>query len=64
MNKNGQKAVTKILLGIYLAVLTWIIVFKMQVNLFSISQMRHRSINLVPFHASAITNGKINKLVI
>lgn len=59
MNKFGQKAMTKTLLAIYLVALTWIIVFKMQLNPFSISRMPYRRMNLVPFAASVITNGKI-----
>ncbi len=53
-----EKKVTFILLGIYLILLTWIILFKMQ---FSISQIGHiRSLNLIPFGASVIVNGKLD----
>lgn len=51
-----EKKVTFILLVIYLILLTWIILFKTQ---FSISHIGHiRSLNLIPFGASAIVNGK------
>lgn len=53
-----EKKVTFILLGIYLILLTWIILFKTQ---FSISQIGHiRSLNLIPFGASVIVNGKLD----
>lgn len=50
--------ITTALLCIYLVIVTWIILFKMQ---FSISSMPHyRNINLVPFAGSVIVNGKIH----
>lgn len=53
-----EKITTFILLGIYLILLTWIILFKTQ---FSISQIGHiRSLNLIPFGASVIVNGKLD----
>lgn len=53
-----EKKATFILMGIYLILLTWIILFKMQ---FSISQIgRIRSLNLIPFGASVIVNGKLD----
>ena len=43
-----QKTLTKILLAAYLALLTWIILFKLG---FSLADLEHmRSINLIPFH--------------
>ncbi len=54
--KNKLK-LTKILLVIYVLILTWIIVFKMQ---FSMEHLPYiRSINLIPFAESVIINGKI-----
>ena len=48
----------KILLIIYIILLTWIIVFKMQ---FSFKHLPYiRSINLIPFGESVILNGKID----
>lgn len=54
----GSKNVTLGLLIIYLVVLTWIILFKMEFNLKLLLGMNLRSINLIPFAGSAIVNGK------
>lgn len=51
-----NKKITSILLGIYIILLTWIIVFKMQL---SWNFPYIRSINLIPFAESVIVNGKI-----
>lgn len=54
---SKQKIITKWLLIVYLLVLTWIILFKMQ---FSMEKLDYiRSINLIPFNKSTITNSKI-----
>lgn len=53
-----SKKVTTGLLIFYLAVLTWIIVFKMA---FSAEQLpRLKSVNLIPFGESVIVNGKLS----
>ncbi len=53
-----KKSITIILFGIYLIILTWIILFKTE---FSISDIGHiRSVNLIPFGASVIVNGKMD----
>lgn len=52
-----KNKILKILLVIYVIIITWIIVFKMQ---FSIQHLPYiRSINLIPFGESVIVNGKI-----
>lgn len=52
-----QKLLTTCLLIVYLLILTWIIIFKMQ---FSIQELdRFRGINLIPFHESVIVNNRI-----
>lgn len=52
-----SKKITLALLLFYLAALTWVILFKLQ---FSLEGLPHiRNINLIPFGASAIVNGKI-----
>lgn len=43
-----QKRITKVLLGSYLALLVWIILFKLGFSLADLEQQR--SINLIPFH--------------
>ena len=55
--KKEQK-LTKILLGIYLILLTWLILFKMQLPLNG--WVPYRSINLIPFGASVIVNGTVD----
>lgn len=53
-----KNKVTITLSGIYLIILTWIILFKMQL---SMSDFGHiRSVNLIPFDASVIVNGKMD----
>lgn len=55
--KKEQK-LSKILFAVYLVILTWIILFKMQV---SIGDLPHiRNINLIPYGQSVIVNGKID----
>ncbi len=54
--KNKNK-LTSILLGIYVILISWIIVFKMQFNFEHLPYIR--SINLIPFGESVIINGKI-----
>ncbi|BAH05485.1 VanZ family protein [Clostridium kluyveri] len=56
-NKIKQQPLTTCLLVVYLLILTWIIVFKME---FSIQELdRFRGINLIPFHESVIVNNRI-----
>lgn len=59
MKKIHGRNVTKGLLFIYLLVLTWIILFKMQINIFDL-KIEYRNINLIPFQGSVIKNGKID----
>lgn len=53
-----KRKLTCILFAIYLIILTWIIVFKMQFSLDK-GLPYIRSINLIPFAESVIVNGKI-----
>lgn len=55
--KKEQKC-TRILLGIYLILLTWLILFKMQLPLDG--WVPYRSINLIPFGASVVVNGTVD----
>lgn len=57
MMENRQK-ITRGLAFIYLVILTWIIVFKMQFSFESLPKIRN--INLVPFGESVIVNGKVD----
>ena len=55
--KRGQ-TLTLILSLVYLVLLTWIILFKTQFSLAALGE--YRSVNLIPFGASVITNGTID----
>lgn len=54
---NRKLNITKVLLLIYVIILTWIILFKMQFDLEHLPYIR--GINLIPFGESVIVNGKI-----
>lgn len=53
--ETKQRSLTVILLVVYLLLLTWIILFKMQFFILD----HYRSVNLIPFHGSTIVNGRI-----
>lgn len=58
MKKNKPFQITQFLTILYVILLTWIILFKMQ---FSLSDLPHfRNLNLIPFGESVIINGKID----
>lgn len=48
-----------IIFGIYLFLLTWLILFKFSISIEQISQLNIRNINLIPFKESVIVNGKL-----
>lgn len=56
--RNKMKKLTEILLIIYLIVLSWIILFKMQFDISFLKNMNFRSINLIPFADSLVVNGR------
>jgi glycopeptide antibiotics resistance protein len=56
-DNNVTNKVTTVLFIIYLIVLFWILLFKLGVRF---SYMGTRSVNLIPFGASSISNGKID----
>ncbi len=56
MNHKNQKIITKILFIIYLMILTWIILFKMQTDFSQLVNTGYRNINLIPFQGSLETN--------
>lgn len=53
-----HKRVTSILFIVYFLLLTWIIVFKMELSMSNL--VAERSINLIPFKESVIVNGKVS----
>lgn len=56
--ETKQHILTTCLLIVYLIILTWIILLKMQ---FSMQELDHfRGVNLIPFHKSVISNNRID----
>lgn len=53
-----HKRVTSILFIVYFLLLTWIIVFKMELSMSNL--VAEKSINFIPFKESAIVNGRIS----
>lgn len=58
--ENKMKKLTGILLVVYLIVLSWIILFKMQFDISLLKNMNLRSINLIPFAGSLVVNGRVD----
>lgn len=52
--------ITKGLFIVYIIILTWIILFKMQFDISSLEAMNLRNINLVPFAGSLIVNNRVD----
>lgn len=56
-DSKRQSTVSKVVCGIYLILLVWLILFKFNVN---ITDLDHsRSVNLIPFGESMIVNGQL-----
>ncbi|MFL8709297.1 VanZ family protein [Clostridioides sp. GD02377] len=58
--KARKYNITKGLFIVYIIILTWIILFKMQFDISSLEAMNLRSINLVPFAGSLIVNNRVD----
>ncbi|HBE9317395.1 TPA: glycopeptide resistance protein VanZ1 [Clostridioides difficile] len=58
--KSRKHSITKGLFIVYIIVLTWIILFKLQFDISSLETMNLRSINLVPFAGSLIINNRVD----
>jgi glycopeptide antibiotics resistance protein len=54
------KILSRGLLALYLVILIWAVLFKLKFNISSVFDYHHRSLNLIPFAAPSIVNGKIN----
>jgi glycopeptide antibiotics resistance protein len=54
------KILSRGLLVLYLVTLTWMVLFKLTFNISRVLNYHHRSLNLVPFGASKIVNGRID----
>lgn len=55
-----SKKLTQILFIVYLIVLSWIILFKMELDISLLCKMNLRSVNLIPFAGSLLVNGKVD----
>lgn len=53
-----ERNIARILLVIYLILLTWVVLFKMQTSLWNLGEFR--SLNLVPYGKSAVVNGRVD----
>lgn len=58
--KARKYNITKGLFIVYIILLTWIILFKMQFDISSLEAMNLRNINLVPFAGSLIVNNRVD----
>lgn len=56
---KDERRATKVLFAVYLFFLTWIILFKTELNIGEmIAATRFRSVNLIPFASPALRNGR------
>ena len=54
------KSLYRLLLGLYLLILIWLIILKLTFNISKIINLHHRSLNLIPFAAPSMIHGRIN----
>jgi len=57
LETKKQKNVSIVVFGIYLVLLSWLILFKFSINFSNLGHIRN--INLIPFHEPLIINGKV-----
>lgn len=57
---NEAKILSRGLLALYLVILIWLVLFKLQFNISSVFNYHHRSLNLNPFAVPLYVNGRIN----
>ena len=55
-----RKILSRGLLALYLVILIWLVLFKFKFNISSVLDYQHRNLNLVPFAAPSIVDGKTN----
>ncbi|MDQ7096710.1 glycopeptide resistance protein VanZ-A [Desulfosporosinus sp. PR] len=55
-----RKILSRGLLALYLVILIWLVLFKLQYNILSVFNYHHRSLNLNPFAFPLNLNGRIN----
>lgn len=54
------KVISRVLFAIYVFMLIWLVIFKLNFNIFEIFDNTHRSLNLIPFGAPKRVNGVIS----
>lgn len=57
------KILSRGLLALYLMMLIWLVLFKLQYNILSVFNYHHRSLNLIPFAAPSIVNGSYGEMI-
>jgi glycopeptide antibiotics resistance protein len=57
------KILSRGLLVLYLVILIWLVLFKLQFNISSVLNYHHRSLNLIPFAAPSIVNGSFREMI-
>ncbi|WP_026574226.1 glycopeptide resistance protein VanZ-A [Bacillus sp. UNC438CL73TsuS30] len=57
------KIVSRGLLALYLVILIWLVLFKLQYNILTVFTYHHRSVNLIPFAAPSIVNGSFGEMI-
>lgn len=57
------KILSRGLLALYLMILIWLVLFKLEYNILSVLNYHHRSLNLIPFAAPSIVNGSFGELI-
>ena len=57
------KILSRGLLALYLVILIWLVLFKLQYNILSVFNYHHRSLNLIPFAAPSIVNGSVREMI-
>jgi glycopeptide antibiotics resistance protein len=57
------KIVSRGLLALYLVILIWLVLFKLQYNILSVFTFHQRSLNLIPFAAPSIVNGSYREMI-
>lgn len=58
--KKENTCVTGILLAVYLVILTWVILCKMQTDFVQLAETQYRNVNLVPFAASLMKGERVD----
>ncbi|MGG3692982.1 glycopeptide resistance protein VanZ-A [Heyndrickxia ginsengihumi] len=57
-----EKILSRGLLVLYLVILIWLVLFKLQYNILSVFHYHHRSLNLIPFAGPSIVNGSFGEM--